>query len=189
MALLFLLFPFLELFMIFRIGAKLGVANTLFWFVAAGVLGFGVVKAQGRFLMSGFQASLARGEIPANQALHSALIFFGGLALIVPGFLSDTVGLLFILPGTRHVIALYLKKTLEKKLRAGSFKIFTMGNMGGFGGGFAGGPRPSDPPFGAGSNGDLRDVSPREIRGDVIDVDFTSTSSPASDDRKDDDSN
>jgi UPF0716 protein FxsA len=183
MGLVFLVFPFLELFMIFKIGGVLGVANTLFWFVAAGILGFGVVKAQGRFLMTGFQASLAKGEIPANQALHSALIFFGGLALVVPGFLSDAVGILFILPGSRHLIALYLKKTLEKKLRAGSFKIFTMGNMGGFG------TRPPEPPFRPGSPGDWRDVSPREIGGEVIDVDFTSTSSPAPNNPKDDDSN
>lgn len=178
MGLLLFLFPILEILTIVKIGGAIGFVNTMFAFIAAGVLGFGIVKSQGRFLLGGFQASLAKGEVPANQALHSILIFIGGIGLMVPGFLSDAVGILFILPGTRHVIALYLKSTLERKLRSGGFRVFTMGNMGPFGG-------PHRPPQ---RPGEWRDVSPREIHGDVIDVEVVSTSSaPTTTSQKNDD--
>ena len=160
--------------------------NTLFAFLAAGVLGFGIVRTQGRFFLGGFQASLAKGEIPAKQALHSALIFFGGLGLIVPGFLSDAVGLLFVLPGSRHAIASYLKYVLAKKVGSGAFRVFTMGNMPPFGSS-APGPQPGPRP------GEWRDVSPRALDsfsgGDVIDVEPVNTSSRSSNHSSEDDSN
>jgi UPF0716 protein FxsA len=165
--LLLLLYPVLELVTIVRIGGMIGVANTLFWFVAAAVLGFGIVKTRGKFMLSGFQASLAKGQIPANDALHSMMVIVGGFALMVPGFLSDAIGLLLILPGPRHLIARYVKSTLERKMRSGSFRVFTSGNVPPFGAG----PRPTQQP------GEWRDVSPREIRGDVIEAEVVERSS------------
>jgi UPF0716 protein FxsA len=172
--LLLFFFPILEIITIVRVGGAIGFANTVFAFIAAGVLGFGIVKSQGRFLLGGLQSTLAKGELPANRAMHSALIFVGGVGLMAPGFLSDAVGLMFILPGSRHLIARYLKKSLERKLRSGGFQVFTMGNMGGFGGFGASTSQPPPRP------GEARDVSPREIRGDVIDVEVVSATTTRS---------
>ena len=177
MGLLLLLYPVLELVAIVRIGGMIGVANTLFWFVAAAVLGFGIMKTRGKFMLGKFQASLARGEVPANDTLHSMMVIVGGFALMVPGFLSDVVGLLMIIPGTRHLIATYLKWTLLRKMKSGSFRVFTSGNVPPFGAG----PRPQQQP------GEFRDVSPREIRGDVIEAEVVERSSR--DPSKTDDSN
>lgn len=184
MGLLFLFYPILEIIAIVQIGGRIGFVNTLFWFLAAGVLGFGVVKARGRFLLGSFQSTLARGEIPAKDVLHSMLVLIGGFALMIPGFLSDAVGLLFILPGTRHLIASYTRATLEKKMRSGSFRVFTAGG-GPFGAGpFGKGPFGSQPPPPGAGDG-WRDVSPREIEGEVIEAEVVSSSSRS----KDDDSN
>ncbi|MES2964187.1 MAG: FxsA family protein [Bdellovibrionota bacterium] len=174
MGLLLLLYPILEILTIVRVGGEIGVMNTLFAFVAAGVLGLGIVKTRGKFMLGNFQASLARGEIPAGQALHSIMIIIGGFGLMAPGFLSDAVGLLLILPGSRHLIARYMKSTLERKMRSGSFRIFTAGNVPPFGAN----PRPPQQP------GEWRDVSPREIRGDVIEAEVVerTTRDPSSSD-------
>jgi len=188
--LLILLFPVLEIITTIRIGGQIGFMNTVFAFAVGGILGYGIVKSQGRFLLGGITEQLQRGEIPANKALHSMLIFVGGIALMIPGFLSDAVGIVFILPGTRHLIAYYLKRTFEKKLKSGSFRVFSSGNFGsfrGFGGGFGGGFDPTRNPQNP-SEG-FRDVTPREVTGEVIEAEVVSSSSRSSDDSGDRGSN
>ena len=104
---------------------------------------------------------------------------------MVPGFLSDAVGIVFILPGTRHLIAAYLKRTLEKKLKSGSFRVFSSGNFGSFGG-FGGFGNAPGAPTGEEA---FRDVTPREVTGEVIEAEVVSSSSRSSDDSGDRGSN
>lgn len=173
MGLLLIALPAAEIWGLFYFGSKLGFVNTLFYLLAAAVLGFGLIRAQGLYLLGNFQATLAKGQIPANQIFSSLLVFIAGALLVVPGFLSDVVALLLLLPGSRHLIALSVRKKLEKKMREGSFRMASFGNMGGFSTGFGGfgtqGPRPSSQQQPDGEV--FRDVTPRQLHGDeVIDV-------------------
>lgn len=103
------------------------------------------------------------------------MVFLAGLLLIVPGFFSSAFAVLLLLPGTRHLIAHLLKKKIEQKMRAGTFRMASFGKMGGFSGGFGGfgapGARPG-PTSRQEHDGDVfRDVTPHQISGDeVIDV-------------------
>lgn len=170
MGFLILAFPVLEIWGLFYFGAKLGFVNTLFWLLAAAVLGFGLIRAQGVFLLKNFQSSLAKGQVPADQIFHSLLMFVAGVMLIIPGFFTDVLALILIVPGPRHVALKFLRARLEKKIREGSFRMASfggMGGMGGFSGGFGG--------FGSsGTRPKPRDVTPLQIDSqagsDVIDV-------------------
>lgn len=174
MGLLFIALPAIEIWSLFFFGARIGFVNTLFWLLAAGVLGFGLIRAQGAYLLGNFQKTLAQGQLPANQIFNSLMVFIAGALLIVPGFFSDFVAILLLLPGTRHLIAYWIRSKVEKKMRAGTFRMASFGNMGGFAGGFgqqAPGPRPKSRADEASEI--FRDVTPRQILGEndeIIDI-------------------
>lgn len=169
MGLLFLAFPVLEIWSWFFVGGRIGFANTMFAFIAAGVLGFGLIRTQGAFLLTNFQASLAKGELPAERILSAIVVFVAGALFIVPGFFSDLIALILVVPGTRHLAVGAVRKSLKKKMQNGSFRMASFGNFGGFGAGFKSGPNSTQP-------GDFqnafRDVTPKEIRksADIIDI-------------------
>jgi UPF0716 protein FxsA len=153
-ALFFLGYVGLEIYVFLQAWDRFGFLNLMFAFALGAILGIGLVRNQGRYVLRKMQESLVRGQLPADEVLHGLLIFLGGLMLIAPGLISDAIGLLFIIPGPRHVIAFYLKPRLANKIKTGNFRVFSFGSMGG------GGQR-----TGASPNGDgwARDVSPKVI--------------------------
>jgi UPF0716 protein FxsA len=155
--LLIFLLPAIEIYLFIKVVGQFGFINTLFALLAAGVLGAGIAKAQGRYMLMKMQGSLAQGQVPAKEVLHGLLIFVGGVLFLIPGFATDVAALVFVVPGLRHMLAAFLKRKLEKQIKSGQFR-FTYGQFGGFGGGFR--TRPEPP----GASGDWeRDVSPKVI--------------------------
>jgi UPF0716 protein FxsA len=167
---LFLAYPVLEIYLLFKIGAIIGLANTFFYLLASAVFGIGLIRSQGAFLMRNAQNSLAAGKIPANQMLHSILIFLSGAFFIFPGFISDVVGLFLLLPGTRHLAAYLMKKKFAQMLQNGSVRFASNGF--GFSTGFTQWPNGMGPQD-VGPQ-PMRDVSPLEIDSqsnhEVIDI-------------------
>lgn len=135
MGLLFLLYPFAEIYLFYKFVQAFSFLDALFWVVLTGVIGLLVIRIQGQATLIGIQKDLSQGRLPANQILHRGLVIVGGIFLIIPGFLSDLMGLLLILPGTRHLLALYVKYMIARGLFRG--RVF----MGGWGQG----PRPGGP--------------------------------------------
>lgn len=177
--LILLLLPIAEIYVLFQVGAKIGVINTVFALLAAGVLGAGLAKVQGRYVLAKMQASLARGEVPTKEVFHGLLLMIGGVLFLFPGFVSDFAGLVFVLPGTRHILVKYMRQQIAQKLKAGQFRVFSTG--GGFGGGFGGmGPfrQPNRP--GPTVEDASRDVTPKVI--DVVPLSSSSEQSSDSDD-------
>ncbi|HVK60945.1 MAG TPA: FxsA family protein [Bdellovibrionales bacterium] len=156
--LLLLLAPILEIWVVVRVGAHFGVVNTLFALAAGAILGGGIAKAQGRFIVQSFQNSVARGEVPTTKMVHNLLILLGGALLFIPGFLSDAVGLMFIIPGPRHLFALWVRRKMLAGFNKGAFQVFSMG-------GFKGG-------FGGAATDSVRDVTPKSIEASdaIIDI-------------------
>ena len=167
--LLLLLLPVLEIYVLVKVGSRIGVINTIFALVAIGVIGAGLAKAQGRYIFNKLQTSLAKGETPANQVLHGILIFLAGVLFLIPGFVSDIVALVLVLPGTRHLVVAWMRKKMATQMSAGGFRVFTAGSFGT--GGFGGfGRGPFGPPPGShregddlGFGGEGRDVTPKVI--------------------------
>ena len=114
--LLFILVPLAEIYLFITLGPKLGFPETIAVVIFTGILGASLTKSQGRKAMAKFQAAMAAGKIPAREALDGILILIAGAVLITPGFLTDTVGFLLLLPPVRSLAAGYLGKRLKGKV-------------------------------------------------------------------------
>jgi UPF0716 protein FxsA len=174
MPLLLLLFlPIAELLFLINVGNHIGWVNAIFALVVSGILGAGLARSQGRYVLGQLQEQLARGQAPTNEVLHGILIFVGGILFLIPGFLSDIVAIFLVLPGSRHLMAAYLKRRFART-GASSFKIFTSGAGGGFAGGFStGGFRTTRTHTQAEQ---MRDVTPKVI--DVTPISSESQTKP-----------
>ncbi|MDB4974669.1 MAG: FxsA protein [Myxococcaceae bacterium] len=156
MPLLFLAFtvlPFLELFLLIRIGRVVGTGSTIAFVIAMGFVGAALARRQGRKVLLEWQEALAQGRVPEEGVLGGVLIFVGGLLLITPGVITDVAGLFCLLPPTRRAIARALSSHLERKVAVGQVQVVQMHDFG----------FPSARPA-------RQSGRPSSLRGDVIDT-------------------
>ena len=127
MIFLLLLFPFAEIYVLVKVVERFGLVNTVFALLAFAVLGAGIARTQGRFIINNLRTTLAQGQMPSGNVLHGMFVFIGGLFFIFPGFLSKIVGAVLVLPGTRHLLVAYVSRRLARNISNGQFKVFTFG--------------------------------------------------------------
>jgi UPF0716 protein FxsA len=120
-----------EVYVLNRVWNSYGFMNTAFALFAMIVLGTGIIRNQGRYMLTKVQEAAARGETPSDQLLHGMMIFLGGLLFIAPGFVSDVMGLVLVLPGLRHLTVPWFKRRMAKKMSTGQFRVFTFGSSSG----------------------------------------------------------
>jgi UPF0716 protein FxsA len=101
---LFIVVPIVELFVIIQVGEAIGVLPTIALLIADSVLGSMLMRSQGRTAWWRFNAALAEGRIPHREVLDGALVIFGGALLLTPGFVTDILGLVLLLPPTRALV-------------------------------------------------------------------------------------
>ena len=101
---LFVVVPILEIYVIIQVGQAIGALWTIALLIADSIAGSLLMKSQGRAAWRRFQAALAEGRMPAREVLDGVLVIFGGAFLLTPGFCSDIVGALFLLPPSRVFI-------------------------------------------------------------------------------------
>jgi UPF0716 protein FxsA len=111
--LLFLLFPVLELFVLVRVGMSIGFLPTFLLVVAGSMLGIFVIRVAGLATAMRARESLARGELPAQQMMDGLVMTVGGGLLLLPGFISDVLGLICLLPFTRRLLATKVRQRAE----------------------------------------------------------------------------
>ena len=100
-ALLFFVFPLVELFVIVQVAQQVGVGETILLLVAVSLIGAWLVKRQGMAVWMQFNETLARGQIPHREIVDGALILFAGALMLAPGFITDDLAVLLLLPPTR----------------------------------------------------------------------------------------
>jgi len=122
---LFTVVPALEFYLLFKLGSHIGAIPTFLIIITTGIAGAFLSKTQGLAIISKIQTELNNNQIPAKEILHGFLIFGGGLLLLTPGFLTDLLGFLMVIPGSRHLLASYLIVLLKTKLKDGTFKFST----------------------------------------------------------------
>jgi UPF0716 protein FxsA len=110
---LLILIPIAELWFIVQTADAIGVVPTLVALLGVSILGGWLLKREGVATWARLRATLARREIPTNEATDGALILLGGALLITPGFLSDIVGLLLVIPVTRARAKRYARRMLK----------------------------------------------------------------------------
>ena len=115
-----ILIPIIEIYLFIKIGSQIGVFITLALVFVTAFVGIIYARYEGfNAMRSGF-AQLVKNEVPIYEIISGASIAFGALLLILPGFATDFLGILMILPITRNIIfkniaKKYNKKNFEKK--------------------------------------------------------------------------
>jgi len=113
--LLFLLFPFIELAVLIKVGGVIGVLPTLLLIVGSAVIGSMLLRVAGLATALRAREKLARGEAPEQEMLEGMLIAVGGGLFLLPGFISDAMGLLCLLPFTRRMIVRRLLARMQEQ--------------------------------------------------------------------------
>lgn len=99
-----LLFPIAEIFAFAEIGARIGGWLTVLWVLAAAVAGVLLLQFHGIATMRRVQEAMMHGELPARAMFDGALLFIAAILLIIPGFISDAIALLLLLPPIRWLL-------------------------------------------------------------------------------------
>jgi UPF0716 protein FxsA len=99
--LLLIIWPIAELFVAIKIAQAIGVLLTVVLLIAGWPVGLWLMKAEGRLAWQRLGAAVAQGVRPGREVLDGALVVLGGLLLIIPGFITDALGLSLLLAPTR----------------------------------------------------------------------------------------
>jgi UPF0716 protein FxsA len=116
LVLLFLAVPFAELFVIIKVGEAIGVLWTIVLLVGMSVLGAALVKREGLAVLRRAQERIQYGEVPGEQLLDGVLILFAGALLLTPGFLTDAMGVLLLLPPVRFGLRRAARRRLQRRV-------------------------------------------------------------------------
>jgi len=141
LVLLFIVVPLVELFVIIQVGGAIGVLPTIGLLLLDSILGSVLMRSQGRAAWRSFQAATAAGKAPAREVLDGALVIFGGALLLTPGFVTDLLGVLLLLPPTRAIVRRMLLGGVARRMLDPA--ALGGGTAFGYGGARRSGPRPS----------------------------------------------
>lgn len=126
----FIVVPLLELYLLVVLGRHLGFAPTLGVVLLSAVLGSWLARREGSRVTRRWREAMARGQVPEEGLFSGALVFAGGVLLVIPGLLTDVLGLSLLLPPTRRVITRHLRRAVERRMRDGSLRVTTFGGVG-----------------------------------------------------------
>ncbi len=96
--------PLAEISVFIEVGGQIGAGLTIILTVATAVAGIALARLQGFAVMARMQDSMARGQPPVAELVHGFFLFLGGVFLLIPGFLTDGVGILLLLPPVRIIL-------------------------------------------------------------------------------------
>jgi UPF0716 protein FxsA len=123
LVLLFIVVPIIELFVIIQVGEAIGVLPTIALLIADSILGSMLMRSQGRLAWARFNAALTEGRMPHREVADGALIIFGGALLLTPGFVTDVLGIILLLPPTRALVRNLLTRRLLPRIVVSRFGV------------------------------------------------------------------
>jgi UPF0716 protein FxsA len=119
LVLIFIVVPLAELYVIIQVGQAIGVVPTLALLLADALLGSILLRHQGRAAWIRFNRALAEGRLPHREVFDGVLIIMGGALLLTPGFLTDIVGLILLIPPTRALVRAVSARFVRGRLAMG----------------------------------------------------------------------
>lgn len=157
LVLIFIVVPLAELYVIIQVGEAIGLVPTLALLLADALLGSILLRHQGRGAWIRFNRALAEGRLPHKEVFDGVLIILGGALLLTPGFLTDILGLIFLIPPTRALVRAMSARLVRRRLALGE-AVWTFG-------GSRRPPRPRSRPAPDGPSGPRREPSPDDMFG------------------------
>lgn len=125
MLLLFIGIPLLEIYFLIEVGDVIGAFPTVLAVVFTAVLGVGLIRIQGFSTLQKAQNSMNQGKLPAIEMFEGVMLLFAAICLLIPGFFTDSIGFILLIPPLRTLLATKLIGT--SVLRSG-FSHFHAGN-------------------------------------------------------------
>lgn len=113
----FIIIPTAELSILIYSGQQIGFLPTISIILLTGFLGAYLAKKQGVKAWNDFNRRMAQMETPGDAMIDGICIFIGGLLLLMPGFITDIVGLLLLFSGPRNLIRPMIHKWIYKKMK------------------------------------------------------------------------
>ena len=113
--LLILLVPIIEIYLFIKIGSQIGAFNTISLIFITAIIGIYYAKYEGLNTLKSAIKQTVQNEIPIYEIVSGAALAFAAILMIIPGFLTDIVGLLIIFPWTRKLFLKNLSKNKNKK--------------------------------------------------------------------------
>jgi UPF0716 protein FxsA len=113
---IFIAVPIAEIYVIIKVGEAIGPLPTVLLLAADSVIGSLLLRSQGRRVWARFRETLQRGDIPHREVIDGVLVIFGGAFLITPGFITDIIGAVLLVPPTRSLIRRLLVRRLGKRI-------------------------------------------------------------------------
>lgn len=112
----FVFLPLLELFILIQVGDEIGAVLTIGLVLGTAAIGLALLRQQGYSTLLRAREKAAQGQVPAEEMLGGVFVALGGLLLLLPGFITDVIGLCCLLPPLRR---LFLKGLLSRWLVVG----------------------------------------------------------------------
>ena len=122
---LIILLPIIEIAVLLLSGHLIGIWFTLLLIFVAGALGLFLAKQQGLETWRKAQEQIQHGYMPGNEIIDGICILLGGILLVIPGLISDILGILFLLPFTRRFIKPLVVRMIMNKMNRGKITIIS----------------------------------------------------------------
>lgn len=123
--LLLIVVPALEIAVIFLSWNTFGLLLTVLFIIITGVLGAALARKEGLQAIRKAQLRTSQGQVPGNELLDGICILVGGVVLLTPGFISDALGFLLLIPATREMFKKLMQKMYEKMIRSGNVYVIS----------------------------------------------------------------
>lgn len=117
--LLFLIVPILELWVIIQVGGVIGALPTIGLLIVVSVAGAWLMKREGLGIWRRVTTDLEQGRVPTASVIDGFLVLFAGALMLTPGFLTDLVGVLLLVPPTRALVRAGLVRRYRSRLTVG----------------------------------------------------------------------
>ena len=102
---LFLTVPLVEIAILIKIGSIIGAGYTIALVIGTAFLGVSLLRIQGISTLAKVQANISRGQLPATELIEGLILLISGALLLTPGFFTDTIGFLMLVPTLRQRLA------------------------------------------------------------------------------------
>jgi len=111
---LFVSIPLVELWVILEVNRLIGIGWTVVIVIGTGIVGAALARRQGVKVYAAIRRELENGRMPADKIIEGLLLLAGGFMLLFPGYCTDFVGFMLLVPGNRRII----REVIKKKIRA-----------------------------------------------------------------------
>ncbi|MDX1589433.1 MAG: FxsA family protein [Oleiphilaceae bacterium] len=120
----FIVLPIVEMVVLIEVGGIIGALNTVGLVLLTAVIGAALLRHQGLATLTRANQRMASGEMPAREMAEGMLLAIGGALLLTPGFITDGIGFLCLVPGSRHWLA---GRLVQRMMAGGSTFVFGQG--------------------------------------------------------------